>query len=684
MLSSSFLLLLVSAGLIEASPLQEVGPLNKLRLRASDATATTLSPDAVQSGSFNDGSNEIGAAEVGQAKSLTSKNNFINYCAGKTLTNGLQITTGSCNGITMGDIPAKSAMVSSIITFPLPGSATIESDTTFNITVQMANLVAGSFTNADATYYSAPQQLSGGKVVGHTHVTVQDMGSSLNPTSALDPTQFAFFKGINDAGNGKGLLTAQVTGGLPAGHYRVCTMASASNHQPVLMPVAQRGTPDDCTKFTVIGKGTTANAASNNGSGGQAAAALAASAVAAGPDVAESTSSSSSHTSSTSTTSSSSSTTTSSSKNGKGGNGGNGGAKAISDETKSSTTSSSTSTSSSSSSSKSTSASISSSSSSSSSTTTSTSSSSSKSTSSSTISTSTSTPTATSGISTDTSNSSGSDSSTKEIITILESFFEFVESALGGAVPQVGKSESDFRFNVLGEFFEDLPSAAAASCGHQFNSCMGFAGSGFTEEDCANQRDTCASAAATQLATAATPAIMTATQVLPVTASVTVGQAIATSTASSITSTASSITSTASSITSTASSITSTASGTKTIASSTTPTASGTTTTASSTTPTASSTTPTASSTTPTASSTTPTASGKSSSTPVASSAPGSVLASAPSPARTSAAAVAGQHNVGHDVAPPLEKDAPTPSASDSTVTPTVTAEAHGAPTHAA
>jgi hypothetical protein len=99
MLSSSFILLLVSAGLIEASPLQEVGPLNKLRLRASDATATTLSPDAVQSGSFNDGSDEIGSAEVGQAKSLTSTNNFINNCAGKTLTNGLQITTGSCNGI---------------------------------------------------------------------------------------------------------------------------------------------------------------------------------------------------------------------------------------------------------------------------------------------------------------------------------------------------------------------------------------------------------------------------------------------------------------------------------------------------------------------------------------------------------------------------------------------------------
>lgn len=180
----------------------------------------------------------------------------------------------------MGDIPAKTAMVSSVITFPETNGQAINSDTTFNISVQMSNLVAGSFTNADATYYAAPQALQGGQVVGHTHVTVQDMGKSLNPTTALDATQFAFFKGINDAGNGKGLLQAVVTGGLPAGNYRVCTMASASNHQPVIMPVAQRGTADDCTKFVVSGNGNTANAASNNGSGGQAAAAAAASAVA--------------------------------------------------------------------------------------------------------------------------------------------------------------------------------------------------------------------------------------------------------------------------------------------------------------------------------------------------------------------------------------------------------------------
>jgi hypothetical protein len=171
----------------------------------------------------------------------------------------------------MGDIPAKTSMVSSIILNPQTGSQ-IPSDTTFNITVQMSNLVAGSFTNADATYYAAPQTLQNGQVVGHTHVTVQDLGQSLNPTQALDATQFAFFKGINDAGNGQGLLSAEVAGGLPAGNYRVCTMASASNHQPVLMPVAQRGTADDCTKFVVTGNGNTINVAASDGSSGIAAA----------------------------------------------------------------------------------------------------------------------------------------------------------------------------------------------------------------------------------------------------------------------------------------------------------------------------------------------------------------------------------------------------------------------------
>lgn len=110
----------------------------------------------------------------------------------------------------MGDIPAKNKMISSIITFPKNGDTVQESED-FTISVQTQNLEAGSFTNADATYYAAPQQLNGqGQVIGHTHITVQDLGNSLNPSQPPDPTQFAFFKGINDAGNGQGLLSADV------------------------------------------------------------------------------------------------------------------------------------------------------------------------------------------------------------------------------------------------------------------------------------------------------------------------------------------------------------------------------------------------------------------------------------------------------------------------------------------
>jgi hypothetical protein len=103
MLTPSLLVLLASAGLIEARSIHEARHLHALvHQRAAgsggDATATTLAADAIQSGSFNDGSLETGS-EAGQALSLTSTNNFINHCAGKTLTNGLQFTTGSCNGI---------------------------------------------------------------------------------------------------------------------------------------------------------------------------------------------------------------------------------------------------------------------------------------------------------------------------------------------------------------------------------------------------------------------------------------------------------------------------------------------------------------------------------------------------------------------------------------------------------
>ncbi|KAH6605605.1 hypothetical protein Trco_004758 [Trichoderma cornu-damae] len=235
-----------------------------------------LNSNLVQTGSQQDGNNP-GADGQSASTTVDSDNaNFINFCQGKTLTNGQQVRTGSCNGIVMGNIPSVENMVSAVFVNPQDGD-TLPSDTTFNIQVQTVNFAPGTFTNATSTYYSAPQDLDGnGNIIGHTHVTVQSTGNSLNPTQPLDPKLFVFFKGINDAGNGQGLLSATVTGGLPAGNYRLCSMSSAANHQPVLMPVAQRGAQDDCVRFTVGDSGNSGNSGnngsndSNNGNAGNA------------------------------------------------------------------------------------------------------------------------------------------------------------------------------------------------------------------------------------------------------------------------------------------------------------------------------------------------------------------------------------------------------------------------------
>ena len=197
-----------------------------------------LNPSLVQTGSESNGL-DASASEAGQAASATDAANFINFCAGKTLTNGLQNVAGSCNGIVMGDIPAKTNMVSTVITFPQNGQ-TITANQTFNFASTTTNMIFGAFTNAKTTYYSAPQQIdpNTGNIIGHLHFTVQAM-SDANVVTPLDPTVFAFFKGVNDAGDNKGDLQAVVTGGLGPGQYRVCTITSSSNHQPVIMPVAQ-------------------------------------------------------------------------------------------------------------------------------------------------------------------------------------------------------------------------------------------------------------------------------------------------------------------------------------------------------------------------------------------------------------------------------------------------------------
>lgn len=139
--------------------------------------------------------------------------------------------------VVMGDIPSPKNMISTIILSPSPGD-NLEPGRDFDIEMQVHNLAAGHFSNAERNYLAAPQQLKDGLTRGHIHLTIQSLGDSLAAQRAPDPTSFVFFKGINDLGDGKGGFKAAVTGGLPPGAYRACTMVAASNHQPVLSPVS--------------------------------------------------------------------------------------------------------------------------------------------------------------------------------------------------------------------------------------------------------------------------------------------------------------------------------------------------------------------------------------------------------------------------------------------------------------
>lgn len=78
--------------------------------------------------------------------------------------------------------------------------------------------------------------------MGHFHVVIQSLAAYIrsegqNFILPPDPTKFVFFHTFFDAGDGKSGFSVDVPDGLPIGSYRVCTMAAASNHQPVLMPV---------------------------------------------------------------------------------------------------------------------------------------------------------------------------------------------------------------------------------------------------------------------------------------------------------------------------------------------------------------------------------------------------------------------------------------------------------------
>ncbi|OJA13405.1 hypothetical protein AZE42_05951 [Rhizopogon vesiculosus] len=251
-------------------------------------TSLTLNPAVIATGFQNDGQSQPAA---GQVASLTSSNNFINFCLtvpNQPITNGQQIAGGSCNPAPMGSIPSTANMPSSKFTNP-KNLDVIPPNQAFTVSLAIQGMETGHFVNAEQDYFSAPQQLNQqGQIQGHSHVVIEQL-DSLSQTTPTDPTKFAFFKGLNDAAV-NGILTADVTNGLPAGTYKISTINSAANHQPVLGPIAQHGSFDDVVYFTVSNNAnananadaTNAVVASAGGAGAAGGAAAAASTTQAG------------------------------------------------------------------------------------------------------------------------------------------------------------------------------------------------------------------------------------------------------------------------------------------------------------------------------------------------------------------------------------------------------------------
>ncbi|KAI0295104.1 hypothetical protein B0F90DRAFT_1820683 [Multifurca ochricompacta] len=231
-------------------------------------SSLTLDPRVIATGFENNGQD---TPTPGQVASLTSSNNFINFCLtvpNKPITNGLQIKAGSCNPATIGVIAATTNMPSSKFVSP-QNFGTVKANTAFTIVMAINNLEAGKFVNAAQNYYAAPQQVNTqGNIIGHTHFVIQAV-DSYTSTLPLDPNAFAFFKGVNTPAASDGTVSVTVDAGLPAGVYRLASINTAANHQPVLVAVAQHGSLDDQIYFTVTGDGNPVPPpeSSNNASG---------------------------------------------------------------------------------------------------------------------------------------------------------------------------------------------------------------------------------------------------------------------------------------------------------------------------------------------------------------------------------------------------------------------------------
>jgi len=173
---------------------------------------------------------------------------------GQQAMDGTQNRGGDCSSAAQGQIPSVDNMVSTLIIEP-ENLAKLPLGKEFEVAAIVDNMSTGFFTDPQIEYYTQPQLLdSNGRIKGHNHVTIQKIRDPRVPPNAQDKQ---FFKGLNFAADGDGKMSVKVDAGsiTEPGIYRICTMAGTFSHQPVIMPIAQRGAQDDCIRVEFVADG---------------------------------------------------------------------------------------------------------------------------------------------------------------------------------------------------------------------------------------------------------------------------------------------------------------------------------------------------------------------------------------------------------------------------------------------
>ncbi|KAK7443274.1 hypothetical protein VKT23_015871 [Stygiomarasmius scandens] len=185
------------------------------------------------------------------AASLTSTNNYINFCLNYPslpVANGQTSSNATCNPAPMGLIGSADTMPSSKFLFPKHLDH-IASNSPFTVRLSVNNMQTGSMTNSAKTYLSAPQEINEeGLIIGHAHVVIEEL-TSLQQDLPTNPKQFAFFAELGEEAV-DGILETNVTG-LPDGVYRLSSTLVSANHAPVIVAIVQHGSLNDMVYFTV-------------------------------------------------------------------------------------------------------------------------------------------------------------------------------------------------------------------------------------------------------------------------------------------------------------------------------------------------------------------------------------------------------------------------------------------------